>query len=113
MTTGLQELTIIGQDKYGLKVTAPIKKFCYKPVYISNEEFSKCVEDNYENFDEMVHITQSMLRGNHFFLHASGAAIGVDPELGVIITGTEKAIQDAQSSLELMTQLRLEAFALK
>jgi len=101
---------MVTKTKYDLRTTEDIKGFIFKPVGTSMKNFQRAVESHNCHELNFVHYSGDKVGSTAIYHQISGATVLMDlyNEGGIIITGTEKSIKDAQSSLELLTQWRLK-----
>jgi hypothetical protein len=105
MTAGL-----LTNKKYDLKVSEDIEEAHYRPICIPHRDFYESAYNNHTDSMDIMYVHHGKSPNNpdpiSVYHHVSGATITVGVE-DVEILGTKKAINDAQSSLELLTERRL------
>jgi len=101
---------MVTKTKYSLGVAGDIQDVEFRPVKTSMKNFQRAVESHNCHELNFVHYSGDKVGSTAIYHQISGATVLMDlyNEGGIIITGTEKSIKDAQSSLELLTQWRLK-----
>jgi len=101
------------EKKYDLRIDEDVERAHFKPVQTDFSIFYKCLLDNYDN-NEIIYQNHDDDIKSASYHHVSGATILTEADLlngdggDIFITGTRKAISDAQASLELLTQWELK-----